>query len=192
MRTCELLSADYERALAKLDEQPVYAGSHRKREGNEVGFLGEAVTERLLRDAGVNFSVDAMTSHDLRLSTEKSIEVKTKDRTVRPKLHYDCSVPLYNHEHQNVDYYIFVSLERDKLLDGIRRFRRAHLVGVANRTMLDRYAVVWDAGQTDPDNGTTFWTACRNIRIEQLVSFDQAVRHWLAAQDTSRGLQGRA
>jgi hypothetical protein len=36
-----------------------------------------------------------------------------------------------------------------------------------------RMAKRWDAGQTDPSNGTKFWTACLNVQLDQLTPNDQ-------------------
>jgi len=163
----------YQIAQQRSDEMPVLNGSHRGKAGNEVGCLGEIIIEGLLRVLEVPFEFEGATSHDLRVGTE-TWEVKTKDRTVVPMGFYDCSVPLNNHEHQNVDRYVFVSLlRRGKESMGVRRFPTAFVLGVASREKVMQKGRVWRAGEVDPSNGTKFWTDCVNLPIADLDSFMQ-------------------
>lgn len=164
---------DYEqglwrRAQDRADGMPIYGNSHREAAANQVGALGEVVVERLLVAHSVPFEQAYETTHDLVLPG-LTIDVKTKDRTVRPLPGYECSVPLYNHEHQRPNAFIFVSLQRDR--DDHRatmeRFKRAFVVGWCSLEELDR-GKVWRAGETDPANGTTFWTDCKNVYIQDL------------------------
>jgi len=37
---------------------------------------------------------------------------------------------------------------------------------------------VWKAGETDPDNGTTFWTSCINVSMDQLTPLREACAAW--------------
>jgi hypothetical protein len=98
--------------------------------------------------------------------------VKTKDRTVYPRPDYDNSVPIYNHDHQRPDYYYFVSLVRDAgtATNDPRRFKAACILGAIDQGRLNRKATRWEAGQTDPRNCTTFWTACLNVGMANLQS----------------------
>jgi hypothetical protein len=150
---------------------PILKGSHRGKAANEVGCLGEILIEELLLALKVPYEFIGATSHDLKVNGELW-EVKTKDRTVVPQDFYDCSVPLYNHEHQNVDKYVFVSLlrEGDQSL-GVKRFPIAFVLGVASRQKLFENGRVWQAGEVDPSNGTKFWTDCVNLPVNQLDSF---------------------
>jgi hypothetical protein len=43
---------------------------------------------------------------------------------------------------------------------------------------MHQHGKIWRAGQTDPDNGTTFWTDCLNIKISKLVEPQNALLHW--------------
>jgi hypothetical protein len=167
----------YQEAEKRLAEMPVLAGSHRGEAANEVGVLGEVVTEWCLSALHVPFKREGKTSHDLRIIDKGVVEIKTKDRTVRPLPHYDCSVPLYNHDHQAVDWYIFVSLFRGKK-QGLRRFTEAWIVGCMGRDRLQSIGQVWKAGETDPSNGTKFWTDCINVAIKDLKPFLSAAEIW--------------
>ena len=180
----ELNKTHWDRAQEQCDAGSNYKGSHRGVSARQVGFLGEIVVRDYLDEAGVRYLPEFTTRHDLVIEKNGRCEIKTKDRTVVPKLEYDCSIPLYNHEHQDVSYWVFVSLLRSKSDSGenIERFRGAYIVGACNRDMLDSKSKVWEAGQTDPDNGTTFWTACRNIRIADLRDIGSASSAWVRQQ----------
>lgn len=91
-----------ERALA----MPVYGMSHRKFAANQVGALGEVVFESFLEHHQIPFTPRYRTTEDLGILGD-TIDVKTKDRTVYPRADYDCTVPLYNHEHQRPTRYAF-------------------------------------------------------------------------------------
>ncbi|MET3930584.1 hypothetical protein ABIE51_002471 [Lysobacter sp. OAE881] len=167
---------------------PIYAGSHRRGAANEVGALGEVIFEEFLRSHRIPFEPRHETTEDLVLF-DATVEIKTKDRTVNPLPHYECSVPLYNYEHQRPDLYVFVSLVRDLARSplSITRFSHAHLVGWATLAQVDQ-AVVRKRGETDASNGTTFWTSCRNLRIDQLRKFPELLE---ACAKATRNAGGR-
>lgn len=176
--TVALTDDDYGLAEELMAARPVYRGSHRGEAANEVGCLGEAVVLRTLADVyrlRVNPVFD--TTHDLSLYGS-TVEVKTKDRTVAPRPEFDCSVPDYVADHQHADFYVFVSLQREKTATtGLKRFHTAHLVGVGSPYLLARRGRLMRAGTTDT-NGTTFWTSCRNVAIRDLVPFRDALLLW--------------
>ena len=162
-------------------ELPIYKNSHRQIEANQVGVLGEIIAEIWMRHLNITFEEEKYTTHDYRLSKiNKTFDVKTKDRTVYPKLTYDCSVPLYNHLHQLPDFYLFISLMRDKTITGsnIRSFKKAYILGMCDQKLLHEKGIVWKKGQTDPENGTTFWTDCINLKIYQLISPSDISKIW--------------
>jgi hypothetical protein len=112
------------------------------------------------------------------------IEVKTKDRTVAPRANFECSVPAYVVEHQQADFFVFVSLERDRAdaTVGLRRFVRAHIVGVSSLGELRSKSVLRKAGERDV-NGTVFWTDCHNVKISQTRSMLTAIHDWQTISD---------
>jgi hypothetical protein len=168
-------------AETRLNKSFVFEGSHRKHEANEVGILGEIISELWLSLEGISF-VDCRESTELDYLIENaiSLDVKTKDRTVLPKKYYDNSVPLYNHSHQRPDYYLFVSLLRNTAIDpsSIRRFTYACLLGGIDILTLDRDGTHWRAGQIDKDNGTKFWTDCINVSMTQLILLKELQMLW--------------
>ena len=183
----EIAIAESHLSLARqiLSTMPIRGGSHRGLAANQVGVLGEIIAREQLQVRGIEPSLIFSTSHDFEINSGKRIEVKTKDRTVKPREDYECSVPLYNHSHQNVDYYIFVSLLRDvnRIDLDLERFQCAYVVGVCNQKMLADHGVTRENGETDTRNGTTFWTSCRNIYIRDLVTLDWAAKKWKNVSD---------
>lgn len=153
-------------AEARADELPVYRGSHRGRNANIVGSIGELAFERFLKDNDLSFTDFTDKTRLDYMINGLSVDVKTKDRSVLPKRHYDNSVPAYNHEHQRPDYFYFVSLHRT----GVAQFKSACMMGGIDIETLDRIGTKWAKGDVDPSNNMKFWTDTINIRNEQLYS----------------------
>lgn len=81
--------------------------------GNVAGFVGEICVRKYL---GARSSKNDDTYNNDLVYKQKKIEVKTKRRSVAPKLDYEASVAKTS-LHQKPDYYIFTSLEyEDKTL----------------------------------------------------------------------------
>lgn len=163
----------YLEAERRVSSSQVYVGSHRGEAANQVGFLGEVVFEEFLKYKAIEFvDMRTETTHDYLISKSLTVDVKTKDRTVPPRGYFDNSVPLYNHEHQRPDYYYFISLLRSskESSSDIKRFKNAYLLGGMSIAALESQGKHWEAGETDPSNGTTFWTACINVNMDALVS----------------------
>ncbi|QOL50240.1 hypothetical protein [Massilia litorea] len=176
-------------ADARAIRNPVYANSRRGRAANQLGCLGEVAAEHWMCRNDILFKNETyLTTHDYRLPCGITIDVKTKDRTVPPRPAYDCSVPEYNHQHQLPDYYLFVSLQRDKTFGkslDIRRYKYAHVLGAITLANLESNGKVWRAGEVDPANGTRFWTSCINVRINQLEPLKHVAARWLSPQRTA-------
>lgn len=170
----ELWSKAQERASAT----PIYEKSHRGAAANQVGALGEVVFEYFLEKKRIPFSSKYQTTEDLEVYGD-TIDVKTKDRTVRPEGGYDCTVPLYNHDHQRPTRFVFVSLLRARGDERatIERFTKAFVLGWCEFEKIDS-GKVWEEGEVDPSNGTKFWTACKNIYVHDLHSMEEFVRDY--------------
>ena len=165
----------------RLSTVRAYSGSHRGLQARQVGTVGELITTRLMADAGVAFANDYRTSHDLRLANGDRVEIKTKERSVALRPSHDCSAPAYNHEHQRVEWYVFASaLRRDgtKADPAIGRLWRVEVAGVISGARFRRTATLWRKGETDPANGTTFWTDCLNVKVADLRPFANALAYW--------------
>jgi len=175
----------WETALKRVENAPIYENSHRKEMANEVGFLGEVIAECWFDKNQILFKDErTKTTHDYLINNKFTLDVKTKDRTVLPKAYYDNSVPLYNHDHQRPDYFLFISLVRDNAAHSkydktdIRRFRKACIVGAIDIQSLEKLGKTWREGETDTSNGTTFWTDCININMKQLISLKRIINIW--------------
>jgi len=177
----ELQDYHWEEAEFRVSQAPVYKGSHREKAANVVGFLGEVVAEAWFTKNGINYKDErSSTDKDYIVGGRYSLDVKTKDRTVRPKIDFDNSVPLYNHEHQRPDYYLFISLLRNKQHDqtDIKRFSQAFVVGAIDICKLDKEGRVWKKDEVDQSNGTKFWTDCINVKMNQLIPKDELLIVW--------------
>ena len=58
----------------------------------------------------------------------------------------------------------------------LKRFFEAHILGAVSRRRLEQVGQHWKAGTTDPRNGTTFWTDCLNVSMEQLLENTEMTR----------------
>lgn len=166
-------------ASERVESSKIFHNSHRKKEANQVGFLGEVVLEDFFTSRGVKFVDDRdKTTHDYLINGSITLDLKTKDRTVAPTLLYDNSVPLYNHDHQRPDYYYFISLLRNKLdrSEDINRFTDAYIVGGIDFDSLEETGTHWKKDQVDMTNGTKFWTDCINISMEALINNNEMLR----------------
>lgn len=177
----EMIDVAYYRAKAL----PEYDYSHRKLQANLVGCIGELALGEYFRIKGIKFTDERNeTTHDFLVSGRITLDVKTKDRTVRPRQNFDNSVPLYNHEHQRPQYFYFVSLLRDKASpeSDIYRFTHAFIMGGVDISRLKSRGKIWKANETDPENGTTFWTSCINVSMADLYSNSQMISIFKAAE----------
>ena len=179
---CNLSDRFWLPALGRVDAMNKnFKGSHRGRKAQEVGFLGEVVAEAWFERCGIHFKDDRdKYTHDYTLNGSITLDVKTKDRTVVPKIYYENSVPLYQTDYQRPEYYLFISLLRDKGFppDEIQRFTHAYILGAIDLITLESSGKRWDAKDVDPSNGTKFWTACINVNMGQLIPLSDIKRTW--------------
>jgi hypothetical protein len=171
---------DYLEAEKRVASLPIYKNSHRGVKANQVGVMGELLAEIWFTSNGIDYYDEKCTQYDYRLSNNETIDVKTKDRTVKPRANFDCSIPLYNHAHQKPDYYLYISLIRSKQdnTSDIRRYKGAYIMGASDQHMLVQQGVTWKKDQVDPSNGTKFWTDCINIKQNELFTVSQSAQHW--------------
>ena len=166
-------------ASKRVLEIPIYKGSHRGLNANQVGSLGEVVFEEFLELNKIRFSDQRnLTTHDYLINKKITVDVKTKDRTARPLEFFDNSVPIYNHKHQRPNYFYFISLLRNKLdkSSNISRFTHAFILGATEILTLEKIGKKWKAGEIDNSNGTRFWTDCINIKINQLIRNKEMIK----------------
>jgi hypothetical protein len=167
----------YEEAERRAKLLPIREKSYRGPEANLIGCLGEVLVEHWMSTKGIRFvSKLNNTKFDYLINDRLRLEIKTKDRTCRPKIDFDNSAPLYNHAHQRPDYFLFVSLQRDKYdssMPFIRRFKTAFIVGGISCNELDRVGIPFLEDEEDWRNRTSFWTDCLNVEMWQLVPLSE-------------------
>lgn len=122
--------------------------------GNIAGFIGEAIAMQVLGGSLVNTY-----DYDLVLDNGTTIDVKTKQTSVKPLETYECSIASLNAT-QKCDFYCFVRVKND--------FTVGWYLGVypKDRYMLD--SVFMKRGTIDPSNGYTVKSDCYNLKINQL------------------------
>ena len=184
-----LNSNHWDAASERVEKSKIFKNSHRKKEANQVGYLGEVVFEAFLKYNQINFIDDRKkTTHDYTISDSLTLELKTKDRTVKPEKHFDNSVPLYNHGHQRPHYYYFISLLRDRADKSkhITRFTHAFILGAIDIVTLEKDGKHWKKGQIDASNNTQFWTDCINVSMEQLIDNNEMLKFFNEISQTNK------
>lgn len=78
--------------------------------GQYVGYIGEAVFGKWLKDNGIPFNYIGDHSRDADFSVQAlTFDVKTKNRTVLPKSDYAAQVPM-SQKGQETTFYVFTSV----------------------------------------------------------------------------------
>ena len=146
----------------------IYKRSMRGQGGTNIGTIGELVLIEYLENNGLkvvdNRKRINATKYDLLVQGEK-VEVKTKDRTVPPKPFYECSIPLYNHDHQKPKWFFFLSLMRKG-----SSYEEAYILGGISYNEMEKEGVIINKGDVDLRNGWICKESCINITIEKLKS----------------------
>lgn len=155
--TDQILTVQVDDLLEEADSRAKFQGelkdSMRGMQANQVGALGELVGMRYLSGRGIKYEEVFCTEYDLRLTdSDTTLEFKTKERTVAPLDSYECTVPVYNHDHQRPDYYFFVSLQSSGKSDDIRRFKVAHILGMISLANFEKKAKRRNPSDTDTSN----------------------------------------
>lgn len=156
------------RAQEKAQEMGELKNSIRRGQGNLAGFLGEEIVLAAWTGAESHNTYQ----HDITFEGV-TFEVKTKDRTVRPRRDYEASVANFN-TRQTADFYVFVSLYRVKETGD---YTRGYIIGVIEKEAYKTQANFLKVGDTDPSNGWRVSADCYNLPYTGLVSFsDWAVQ----------------
>ena len=161
-----LLSAAQERAekMGELNR------SMRGMQASQVGALGELLGMEHLSSLGIPFEEVYSTAFDLRFDDGRTLEFKTKERTVPPLETYDCTTPEYNKAHKKPDEYFFISLLSTGKSDDIKRFTKGYILGTIRSADFNDKAKYWKRGQVDPSNGWTVTIDCWNVPITNLTA----------------------
>ena len=121
--------------------------------GNLAGFIGELIVLKVLGGEWSNTY-----DYDILLGKIK-IDAKTKQTSVKPLPHYECSIAKFNTK-QDCDYYAFTRVKKD--------FSVGWYLGVIDKhTYFDR-AKYLQKGEIDPSNNFKVRTNCYNLAISEL------------------------
>lgn len=142
-------------------------GSIRNGMGNRVGYIGQIA----VRDAIGGMKELDTRDFDLVYEGTTPVEVKTKDRTVPPKPHYECSVAEMNHS-QNASFYVFVSVTRLSAYNRVASdYNTAFILGYMQTSEYLQTATHMKIGDRDPSNNFTVRANCYNLPIRALNRF---------------------
>lgn len=122
--------------------------------GNIAGFIGEAIAQKVMGGVLANTY-----DYDLVLSNGKTVDVKTKQTSVKPLDTYECSIAKLNTT-QECDFYAFVRVKND--------FSVGWLLGVYEKQQYMLDSVFMKKGTIDASNGYTVKSDCYNLKINQL------------------------
>jgi hypothetical protein len=122
--------------------------------GNIAGFIGEAIAQQVLGGELTNTY-----DYDLVLLSGKTVDVKTKQTSVKPLDSYMCSVAAFNTT-QECDYYCFVRVKND--------FTIGWYLGLCSKEWFYKEATFMAKGTVDPDNKYVVRSDCYNLAIHKL------------------------
>ena len=121
--------------------------------GNMSGFIGEQIGLHVLGGKWDNtFDYDLIVN-------DKKVDVKTKQTSVKPLPHYECSIAKLN-TNQKCDAYAFVRILND--------FSKGWFLGVLTKNDYYDKATFLRKGDVDPSNNYTVKADCYNVRIDEL------------------------
>ena len=121
--------------------------------GNLAGFIGEQIVLQVLGGDWLNTY-----EYDLIIDGHK-VDVKTKQTSVVPLPHYECSITEYNAK-QDCDYYAFTRVKKD--------FSVGWYLGAMKKADYFYEAKYLKKGEVDPSNNYTVRATCYNLAIDKL------------------------
>ena len=158
MKKFKISKKTLQRIKARAEKLPLLNNSIRKGEGAVVAYIGEAVVERVLSG-----KIEDTYDYDIVYGDNVKVDVKTKERTVPPREHYNCTVADFNTK-QECDEYAFVSVLNDH--------STVWYLGKISKDDFYKEAKFYKEGELDPDSppSTDFYfkADCYNIPISKL------------------------
>jgi len=161
------------RARKKAKSMGVLNNSIRKGDGNLCGFLGEEIFLKAFKDSTETNDYQ----HDIKMFGKLKVEIKTKDRTVRPQPYYECSVARYN-DTQETHAYVFCSLLREG-----KDYKKGYILGYLTPKSYKAKAQQMKAGDFDPSNGMIFKANCLNVAISDLNNINKFCKKMIEFKD---------
>ena len=129
--------------------------------GNIAGFIGEAIAQQVMGGMLTNTY-----EYDLILDNGKTVDVKTKQTSVKPLDTYECSIAGLNTT-QECDYYAFVRVKND--------FSVGWFLGVYDKKQYMLDSILMKKGTIDTSNGYTVKSDCYNLKIHKLKGHTHAI-----------------
>jgi hypothetical protein len=161
-------------AEKRIQDIPILKNSIRGKEANLIGSIGEVLFEKFIEEQGLSLEKEEdeqkKYNHDYVIDGKFTVDVKTKDRSVVPKSHYDCTVAQESLDHQKPDYFYFISLLKK---GGI--FTKGFLLGGIDLESLFEKGDHWGAGEVDARNGKRIRVDCVSIEIKDLIQNDDFI-----------------
>lgn len=147
-------------ARDKASEMGRLNNSITRGQGNLAGFIGEQIALKVMGGKWTNtYSYDLVTDDGVR------VDVKTKQTSVPPLPHYDCSIANYKIE-QECDMFAFVRVRNT--------FDVGWFLGVIGKEDFTSKATFYKKGDPDPNHKDfTYKADCYNITIQQLEEYVQ-------------------
>ena len=137
---------------------PLLNNSIRKGKGAVVAYIGKEVVKKVLEG-----EIKETYDYDVVYGDNVKVDVKTKERTVPPREHYNCPVADFNTK-QECDEYAFVSVLNDH--------STAWYLGKISKKDFYKEANFYKKGELDPDSPPSkdffFKADCYNIPISKL------------------------
>ena len=144
-----------------------------KGRGNFAGFLGEEAVASYIKANIISFDEgENKYGHDLN-KNGKRIEVKTKRRTVKPRLNYDVSVAAtskHQADKKGLDVYIFTSIQ----FDG-NEPKKIWIIGQKDRDAYFKEARFIKKGEPEGDNGFIARIDMYNMVTTELDGLDDSL-----------------
>lgn len=148
-------------ARDKAAEMGKLRNSITRGQGNIAGFLGEAIAQQVMGGTLANTY-----EYDLVLDNGKTVDVKTKQTSVKPLDTYECSIASLNTT-QECDYYAFVRVKNDLSV--------GWFLGVYDKQQYMLDSTFMKKGTIDDSNGYIVKSDCYNLKINQLKDHIYAV-----------------
>ncbi len=153
-----------DRAIERTTKVGLLKGNQKGVSAVTDGNLGEQVFKKYLDDNGIPNEPDIDNFHHDFFVCGKTIEVKSKLRTVQPRPDFSATVPAAQINHQRPDWFIFISLEKDRKA---RVPHTAYIVGRIRGHEFVKRSIFKKKGTLEP-NGMVIHHDCYNVFINQL------------------------
>ena len=122
--------------------------------GNIAGFIGEQIALNVIGGEWQNTY-----QYDILWKGGVKVDVKTKQTSVKPLPHYECSIAKTSSK-QDCDWYIFTRVKKD--------FSVGWFLGAISKKDYFKEANFLKKGEIDPSNNFTVRADCYNIPISDL------------------------